>query len=58
MAGVFEGLNFMIEQLDNSPVLMEQNIENLYKFLRSFHENEVLINKKVPFGKNSFKTKP
>jgi hypothetical protein len=32
MGGVFEGLNFCIDQLDNSPEIADDNIKNLYKF--------------------------
>lgn len=50
MGGVFEGLNFMIAQLEKSPAGMEAEIGNLYTFLKAFHENEIKVNKKSPFG--------
>ena len=54
MGGVFEGLNFLIDQLENSPELMNENIQNTYKFLKAFHDNEVNIHNKSPFGKKYF----
>lgn len=48
MGGVFSALNFVIEQMDNKDA--EKEIEELYKFLRAFHENEVKVHKSSPFG--------
>lgn len=50
MGGVFSGLNFMINQLENPPEVMEGNAMSLYKFLRAFHKNEIKFNKKSPYG--------
>ena len=52
MAGVFEGLNFVINQEGN--LNAERDICDLYKFLKAFHENEIAVNKKSPFGKSFY----
>lgn len=52
MGGVFEGLNFVIGLLESNS--LESDIGEAYKFLRAFHENEIKVNKKSPFGKQYF----
>jgi len=52
MGGIFEGLNFLISHMDNPNIEVEVN--NAYKFLKAFHENEVAINNKSPFGKKYY----
>jgi len=54
MGGVFEGLNLLISLMDKEPSKMEKEVQELYGFLRAFHDNEVAVNSKSPFGKKYF----
>lgn len=56
MGGVFEGLNFLIDQLENKPEEMDENIKSAYRFLKMFHENQIIItqDQKTPFGKRFY----
>lgn len=46
MGGIFEGLNFLIANMDNPKLEIE--INNAYKFLRDFHRNECKLNGSSP----------
>lgn len=52
MGGIFEGLNFVIEQVNNPQA--EKEIQEAYEFLRGFHKNEVSMHNKSPFGKKFY----
>jgi len=54
MGGVFEGLNLLISLMDKEPSKMEKEVQELYGFLRAFHDNEIAVNSKSPFGKKYF----
>lgn len=48
MGGVFEGLNFLINHMENPNI--ETEIHNAYKFLKAFHENECKLNGSSPIN--------